>query len=174
MSVKLWDRYGKWLVKQVGFTNDLVSQSYTLLFEKLHDMDFTWVLDLDDSRAKDGEFLRRKYFDDLGISGNFNQRCSVLEMLIGFAIRLDNDYIGDPIDPHPEDIFIEMLANLGLADLYDENFDEDQMTTICLNWMTRNFEYNGEGSVFPLRNPTCDQRECDLWTQAMAYICENY
>lgn len=185
--ISAWDNYCDWLLEEVGFVgkfvcgNDghfgrhLYPHDYELLMRKLHNINFVWYIERDENRMKDGLALRDEYFDNAGIDGgSFNRKCSVLEMLIGLAIRLDTDYIGDPGEPHPEFIFWDMLCNLGLDIFVNDNFNEIYVEDIVIKWLERKFKSNGKGGIFPLKNDTFDSRNEEIWKLAMAYITENY
>jgi len=187
--INLWDEYCDWLLGEVGFTNGHAfdgrrvptgaggyPDDYYILMEELHNIDFKFVIERDESRLKDGLALRYDFFDDYpNISGaNFTKPCSVLEMLIGLAIRIDNEYIGDPGNPHPEYFFWDMIHNLGL-DIYDnDHFNKENVREKVQIWMNREFKSDGTGSIFKLKNVTFDFRNVEIWQQAMAYLTENY
>ena len=183
----MWDEYRDWLLNKVGFVeyealilpgkgriSHMYPFNYELLMRELHEIDFKWIIDRDENRMKDGLALRYDFFDDSDVDGGFIRPCSVLEMLVALALRLESDYIGDPGDPHPIDIFWSMICNLGLWMYYDNNFNEFAVEEKVDIWLERHFKSNGEGSIFPLKYDTFDSREAEIWTQAMAYITENY
>ena len=182
----MWDTYRDWLLEEVRFTgnrklerpnrrlNILLPSDYELLMRTLHDIDFKWVIERDENRMKDGLALRYDFFDDNDIDGGFVRPCSVLEMLIGFAIRLDCEYIGDPGDPDPMDIFWKMICNLGLWMYDNDNFNEFAVEEKVDIWLKRGFRSDGFGGIFPLKNVTFDCRNEEIWKLAMAYITENY
>lgn len=184
--ILMWDEYRDWLLDKVGFTEYEVLKipgrglshyfpfNYTLLMRKLHDIDFTWTIERDENRMKDGLALRYDFFDENEVDGGFIRPCSVLEMLIGLSLRLECDYIGDPGDPHPVDIFWKMICNLGLAEFYDTFFDERKVQKIVDIWMKRQYDSDGKGGIFPLNYVTFDSRKEEIWKLAMAYITENY
>jgi hypothetical protein len=166
-----WDEYVDWLIDRISFN----AKSYKKLIDILSTREFYWSVDHDDNRAEDGKMLREDFFDAIGVSGaRWGDNCTILEMLIGLAIRMDLEYVGDPSNPHPDDIFESMLDNLGLLDYKDRNFSADEVNDILDAWLDREFDYNGDGSIFPLEYPITDQRTCEIWSQMQAYIGENY
>ena len=181
MLDNIWNNYGEWLLNYVGFTNmstrdgrPLVDQ-YVKLMDHLHNVPFEWKIQLDENRTKDGLALRYDFFDDCGVSGaDFERPCCVLEMLIGLALRISDEYIGDPSDEHPELIFWDMICNLGLDQFKNNRFDVSEVDKILYIWMRREFKSDGYGSLFPLKSATFDQRKCEIWSQMMAYLSENF
>lgn len=186
---QLWDTYCDWLLDKVGFVGDFVCgrsgdsgmgrrlhpDDYYILMRSLHSRPFTWKIERDENRMKDGIRLRYDFFDDTGINGgSFGEPCSILEFMVGLAIRLDTEYVGDPGDPHPEELFWQMVCNLGLKEMRDDQFNKRKFDEIIDIWLEREFKINGEGSIFPLKNVTFDSREEEIWKQSMAYLTENY
>ena len=182
----LWDIYFDWLLKEVNFMGGFdggkvptgsrqLPSDYYILMRKLHETDFKWVIDRDENRAKDGLALRSVFFNDIEItSAAFIRDCSILEMLVGLAIRVEEEYIGDPMEPHPEIFFWDMIHNLGLDTMDDGHFDEVKCDKIINIWMKREFDSDGLGSPWPLKFVTFDSREAEIWRQVMAYLSENY
>jgi len=181
--LSLWDEYKEWLLRQVGYSrlvggknNVLPADArYSKLFDKLHNFTFTVVIERDINRIKDGLKLRYDFFDDLDVvGGSFMEPCGMLEMLVALAIRVNDEYIGDPEEPHPEFIFWEFLHNLGLDRFDDRHFDEGKIVEICDTFIFREYKSDGKGGILPLKRPKVDQRDVEIWSQMMAYLSENY
>lgn len=169
-------QYLIWLCHLEKFKN------YTRLFEELHNLWFYWSIDRDENRAGDGEELRDNYdiplyitcgAEDL-VDAFMNRQCSVLEALIGLAIRVDEEYLGDPMEPHPEEFFWEMIKNLGLSEYTNRRFDLELVRKRVAIWLDRHFTKNGLGSPFPVYNDDRDQRDLEIWDQMNSYINEKY
>lgn len=172
---RIWADYRAWLLWRVGFENIRGHDRYEQLMEQLMDSPFEYQIPRDENRARDGLDLRDEFFSDSGIRGSFEEEdCMVLEMLIGLSIRIENEYIGDPAEVHPERIFWEMIKNLGLDRFDDRHYDRDYIFEKLGRWLKREFRRNGEGSIFPLRHPRQDQREIEIWSQMNEYLSENY
>lgn len=168
---KQWDDYGAWLVQYVGFKK----KNYSMLMAELHNSPFEFSVDHDDNRAEDGMSLRDEFGADLGFRRvEFDKPCSVLEMLVALAVRIENEYIGDPEDEHPEKIFWEMVCNLGLDRCSDKRFNRDYVYNVLKKWIRRDFNKSGHGSIFPLRNSSRDQTRLEIWSQMNEYLTENY
>ena len=150
-------------------------QSYTKLFEYLYLRDFYWdntdlALQLDSNRARDGIDLRYKY----GCSNDISDPCSVLEMLIALAVRIENQYMTsyDEGDRTGQWFWV-MISNLGLNRLDDDNFDEDMADLLVDRFLNREYcEDGSEGGLFVIERPFQDLREIDIWTQANWYLGE--
>lgn len=175
-TYEMWDDYGAWLVDRVGFRK----KRYGKLMAKLHNVPFRFSIRLDESRASDGIRLRDEYAleHDL-LYPKFGQDCSVLEMLVGLALRVEYEYIGDPKDEHPERFFWEMVENLFDMEHHwkqctDDEFDDLYVDFVLNRWLSRSFRSNGEGSIFPLKTPIRNQRQVEIWSQMNAYLTERY
>lgn len=173
---ELWDDYLEYLIWRGNLER---FTKFSRLFEILHNIEFRYVMERDENREADGMNLRDDYTipDDYSIEqvGTFmDRRVSVLEVLIALAIRVDDDYIGDPNEEHPEVFFMEMLENLGLSAFKWKQYNENNVRKIVNVWLDREFARNGVGSPFPLYNSRRDQRTLEIWDQMKAYINERY
>ncbi len=172
MGTQLWNEYGVWLVNRVR----LHKPGYSRLTSQLHNTIFKYVLDLDENRASDGIVLREEFYREKDIdAGVYDHRddCSVLEMLVALAGRIDDEYIGDPGQSHPELIFWDMICNLGLDVFDDRHYEDDEVEYILDRWMDRKFKPDGSGSIFPInRIPRRDQRRIEIWSQMNEYLTE--
>lgn len=162
--------YREWLIGKIYTKN---TDKYRNLLNKLFELPFESHLGRDDDRAEDGLMLRYEspciYSEELAF-----RECSVLEMLIALSIRIDEEYVGEPGYPHPEKIFWELISNLGLDLFDDKNFSQTEVFKIVSRWILREFDDNGDGSIFPLRYTTRDQRYVEIWSQMQEYLSENY
>lgn len=174
--------YFVWLCEIVHVDTGYSDESFWSLAKILWNTDFIWILDMDLDRAEDGIALRERY-SRIGGTYNYSGPCTVLEMLIALADRMD--CVLDELDGECKIplYFWEMINNLGLSSYSDLKFtqNEDQrdhyyqeIDAILDNWMNRNIGYDGMWGLFPLRNPKEDQRDIDIWYQANAYMLENY
>lgn len=171
MKRTMWDDYAQWIWE----TYHIYNKSYTSLFRELLNIPFVVVLDRDENRLGDAEAIRDRYFAENGISGSFiDHKISVLEVLLGLSIRVDNEYVGNPRDPHPETIFWEMLDNLGLNKYINSRFSPQKVHEIVDIFVYREYDFDGYGGIFPLKNPKKDQKNVEIWDQCMAYLTENW
>lgn len=185
---KLWNRYGLWLKDLIGFNSD----SYFRLINILHNTLFIYDIDRDNNREEDGIELRNDFFNDRFIKlpgpleklmnrefpAYWNNRCSVLEMLIALSLRMNDEYVGDIEESITDKIFYDLISNLGLENMDDRSLsdpkNEKKVKSIIKRWLTRRFDYSGNGSIFPIKNPSRDQRTIEIWEQMLEYINEQY
>jgi hypothetical protein len=144
--------------------------NYEELLLLLYRTEFTVRISNDQNRAADGIELRYDFLRE----GNYpreahwlEQPCSVLEFLIGFAKRAA--FLTDmPV----RDWFWKMLGNLGLdefrqiSDPSEEEFIRNRLDI----FMERQYDRNGNGGLFPLRNSRDDQRKVEIWYQFSEYV----
>lgn len=165
----IWDDYRDWLIYQVNFKK----KGYNLLIDELHNSPFEYILPRDENRMDDARSFRSSFFYEQGLDGAFiDHPIGILEVLVALAIRIENEYIGDPGNPHPEHIFWEMICNLGLNKFDNSHFNSDYIYEILSIWINREFDFNGNGSIFPLRARKKDQRKEEIWGQMKAYLSE--
>lgn len=169
MNIQL--EYEKWLIKKINNKKD----NYNLLLHELNIIPFEVAMERDLNRIDDAFNIRDTFFYEQGINGNFVvEYISVLEVLIALSVRIDNEYVGNPGDPHPEIIFWDLMHNLNLEKYDNSHFNKREIYNNIYIWMHREFDFDGSGSIFPLRNPLNDQRHEEIWSQMTAYLSENF
>lgn len=174
--------YCRWLITDYVFFD--YYNIYSDLFFRLLTTEFEILIDLDENRLNDGMRIRNTFFEEYMdadiLDEVYNLPCSVLEVLIALSWRLDHEYIGDhmTIDTFEErkeyELFFEMVENLGLDQFPNKYYDEREIDRILKKWLLRKFKKNGEGSIFPISYPVNNQKEIEIWAQAMEYINEKY
>ena len=168
----LFDYY-QWLLERIeGYKEPYYN--YSLLLHELHSIEFKWKISNDSNRAGDGIRLRWIYMDEQNIADIFykdNIPCSVLEMLIGLSVRIDSEIMGGGTTT---ELFWSMIDNLDLSRCTDDNFSGDYVRQQVDKWLKRVFNWNGEGSPFPLKKAHYDQRKVEIWFQMCGYLNENY
>lgn len=151
---------------------------YQKLFSTLDSSIFLWddATPLDKDRALDGIELRSRYESDTGrkASTPYNTKtASILEVLVALSLRIDN-IMSEYGEEKPGYWFLMMIENLGLSKYKDDNFDEEAVRHILTIWRDKLYEPNGNGGLFPLKNPSKDQRLVPIWDQASEYLNENF
>jgi hypothetical protein len=143
------------------------------LFKKLAEQEFYSLIHNDENRLEDGLNLRDVFAGNNYVK--FFGPCSVLEMLVALAIRIE-EILKDPEKgDRTTDWFWGMITNLGLKEDDDNIANQDYVNTIILiTFLERRYSPTGEGGLFPLRYPEQDQRGIEIWYQLMAYLIENY
>ena len=164
------DAYFDWLMRKVEvYDNDFdIDMVLTILFST----DFIWSVANDDNRAADGLVLRSTFTDDEGWNTlPFpGEPCSVLEMLIALASRIDRDIMWDGEKDNTAKWFWEMINNLNM-----NWHDSEDVYCKIDNFLHRKYDVNGVGGIFPLKKGNFqDQRDVEIWYQAQSYLMENY
>lgn len=175
MNEPLDELYMRWLYRQVASEHKRsLLRSYWKLMRKLYTTEFVWFIANDDNRVEDGKALRTMFLDAEGVDADIVDAewleigCSFLEMLVALSHRLYFD-----TNTPARDWFWHMLTNLGLAMSNDKNpMEDDEIDEILASVVFRTYEANGQGGLFPLRNPESDQREIEIWYQLSAYLGE--
>lgn len=176
--------YFLWLLAKIHISEH---DENRLLMEILFERRFYWSVSNDDNRAQEGLDLRDEFERETGwpISEykevGLNIPCSVLEMLVGLARAIEDNVMYDPKYGDRTHIwFWEMIENLGLDKCTDSEIEwNDRFGVIFIdrtleNWLDRDFREDGFGSPFPLNKPETDQRNVEIWYQAMSFLDENY
>lgn len=166
-------QYENWLRRWVG-----AGKEYRRLFHLLAAYKYTYSIEQDKNRAIDGLYYTRAKFllDKAGLDiykHLEDHECSVLEMLIAFASRIDSDFLQNRRVTPGDIIFWEMLNNLGI-NLRDDEYSLDKVAPRLQVWLARKYEPNGVGSPFPMKHPKSDMRKMELWNMMTAYVQENY
>jgi hypothetical protein len=179
---EIQDMYFHWL------TDGLIKQkekSYLLLLEKLHTISFIWSVPNDDNRTRDGEILKQEFIEEAGLglyelTVLYKRKCTVLEMLIGVSIRIDDimDELEWTSSEYAKYWFWELVGNLGLLEYSDDRYEKIGgnvfVKDIVQNMMLRNYTREGNGGLFPLFNTKKDQRKVEIWYQMHEYLQERY
>ena len=172
--------YLDWLYSHVSVNGtDGLSSRYHNLMGVLQSRDFYWTVSRDDNRAADGRSLRSHFSSVTGLTEtDFTYRpCSVLEMMVALASRMENDFLYDYRKPDRTNVwFYRMIKHMGLSECTDENWDDDCLETahhaidILLD---RSYRKDGKGGgLFPLRLPKRDQTKIEIWDQMNDYLVE--
>lgn len=170
------NRYFDFLCNIVGRTYE-----YTKMLGELHGIEFYSLIPNDDNRCEDGKQLREKFNNEEGqqaLSQSDLGECTVLEMLIGLSFRLEFETMSSRWEKTPSEWFWILIDNLGLEwcddAMYEQTESRDEITTKIKVFIDRQYKSDGNGGLFPLRNPRKDQRRIEIWYQMSAYILENY
>lgn len=167
--------YFDWLCVQINGEDP--EESYIQMLWVLFCRAYYWKLSLDSDREYDGLSLRSdfaKEADWLDLSDDFyNEPCSVLEMLIAFAGRIDHDVLGESDIPDPRMWFWRMVSNLGIdiSDDYFKGYTTQEMINRAIDiWLSRAFKPDGSGGIFPIPETEKDQRNVEFWGQMHEYL----
>lgn len=177
MTIK--DTYFNWMYNLVCRDRyNEASVSYRKLFRYLHATEFRYSIPMDENRAEDGISLRYKFAQSLGYEGNFDPErylenpCSVLEMMIALAVRcevfMDDTSVGD----RTSQWFWVMITNLGIGSMTDDRFDVNHVRNAVERFLDRDYEPDGRGGLFRVRNCNRDLRDVEIWKQLSWYLGE--
>lgn len=185
-EVVLQDAYFRWLCGIIGYKNiDYPSCRYCLLLTYLYNIDFYILEDVqgnEQNRIIDAMDLKVEFCEthpEIDPDQMFRNRPSVLEVLVALARRIDDDIMYDPrVGLNASKWFWEIIQNLHMEgftdDNYNYNWSTDDIDILMERCMDRMYDKNGNGSLFPLKNPTFDPRNVEIWTQMQAWLNENY
>ena len=138
-------------------------------------LNLIFLLPKDENRAEDGIALRYRfaygYHSPASAETFLDGPCSVLEMMVALAIRceetiMDNPLIGDRTGQW----FWGMIVSLGLGSMMDDRFDEDYVDFVINRFLNREYEPNGKGGLFTIKNCVQDLRDVEIWYQICWYL----
>jgi hypothetical protein len=171
-------QYVNWLCEMVFFGT---KEGYSALAKKLQNTPFRYSVERDDCRAYDGTGLRYEYKECNRYAKKIDEteECTVLEMLIALARRMDDICCTSLVRSDQPRWFWRLLDNLGLSKFDDKHYEKlggDQAVEDILNtWMNRTYKQNGTGGLFPMKNNSHDMRKIDIAMQMHHYLAEiNY
>lgn len=162
---------------------DLVfmDRNHFLLLGFLHDLKFTWTVDRDKNRARDGMDLRDQFMNEFmffedDVRAALCGPCTVLEMLVALCIRCENDIMYDPEFGDRTAIwFWDILHNLGLGDMDDESINYDFVRQKVDIFLERRFKKDGEGSPFPgVELDDSEVKNTEFWAMMQSYLLMKY
>lgn len=177
--------YFRWLADLVEGITEHPSTSYRGLLYVLFEKEFYHTVPNDDNRSSDGITLRQEYISLMGFDKDDRKEerlalsgpCRFLEMLIALSRRCEDDVMYDPKKgDQTRNWFFLMIQNLGLDIYYDANFDctsQANISKVIDIVIDRQYSENGDGGLFPLKNPKQDQRKVEIWFQLVAWLNEN-
>jgi len=174
MEDRFYPKYLKKLVMDKNY------EKYGILLDRLWKKEYYSILPNDQNRAKDGVLLR-----DIPNGPDYRDYygpCSVLEMLIALAKRMEYEILGTGYDKTYKDLFWEMINNLGLLRFDDLNIMYDAQTNeldyILTRWIERQYYSDGSDGIFPIKNWKRGidepQTHVEIWYQMMKYLEKNY
>jgi hypothetical protein len=174
MTGTIDDQYFEWLYSHIGSVrNRNPARSIWHLAHQLYTTEYVWLVANDDNRVEDGRELRQEFMeqqspDEVPLSW-LELGCSMLEMMIALGRRASFEANGSP-----GDWFWTFLKHLDIF-IYDDAFDSEaakHVEKVLERFIYRNYDFSGEGGLFPLRRAERDQRKIELWYQMAAYIGE--
>jgi hypothetical protein len=178
MTLDINRDYFEWLCSLVG-DSKISRHSYAKLLDYLHHTEFTFVIPMDENRCIDGANLRYRYGLEHNIDGPViascldNEPCSILEMMVALAVRVEEQIMGTPGRNCPGRWFWMMIRSLGLQDMYDKNFDGEYVNFVVWRFLNLEYKRDGEGGLVHIPGILEDLRSMEIWYQMMRYL-SNY
>lgn len=174
MIIKPLDElYFTWLYRQVA-NPDIEDKSLTFwkLLKELYTKEFVWLIPNDDNRLEDGKALRIEFIQEEGLRDVdpewLQLGCSALELMVGLSRRLSFEAEGEPYY-----WFWDLMENLNLHRYSDDRrLPRKHIQKVLDQVIFRTYERDGTGGLFPLNDPSQDQRKVELWYQLSAYVLE--
>lgn len=171
---RIRNEYFDWMHDMVCNERYSTETSYRKLLMCLHSIEFIFVLPMDENRAVDGVSLRYRFAlwqEQEELADYLDGPCSVLEMMIALTLRceetlMDNPEIGERLGQW----FWGMIVSLGLGSMSDAKFDRRYVEDIVGRFLYREYESNGKGGLFTIKNSRRDLRDIEIWLQMNDYI----
>lgn len=175
MEDVIFNEYVNWLFNLVYTDKPQKQLSYKKLLTHLSNTKFRYVIPNDANRAEDGADLRyhfaleRNYDPDMTLA-ILAGPCSMLEMMVGLAIRCE-DTVEDPkLGNRTGQWFWGMVSSLGLGSMTDDRFDEYYVEKTINIFLDREYEPDGRGGLFTIYNCEYDLRTFEIWRQLCWYL----
>ena len=170
------NEYFEWLFDLVCGERYSKQISYRKLLMRLHSIDFRYLLPMDQNRAENGIALRYRFaltqdYDVDFVLETLEGPCSVFEMMVALAICCEETIMDDPcIGDRTGQWFWGMIVNLGLGSMRDDRFDKRRVDNAIERFLDREYEPDGRGGLFTIRNCDEDLRDVEIFHQLCWYL----
>lgn len=169
-------QYYDW-ISSLAIPDGFAREQYSQLLNALHHISFHFTLPLDENRKVDGMHLRRRFAYEKGYSIDYikvhlyNNECSMLEMMVALALRVEENIMNDYTKGNRLSVwFSDMICNLKLDCMDNSQFDISYVESRIDILLNHKYEPTGEGSLFSLNRPGVDIRNVEIWYQMMWYM----
>lgn len=177
--VDIGKKYLDWLC---GFVCDKRSRrAFSKLLYTLYLTDFVAIVDRDENRIVDGLAMRQRFLEENGYNPEDERyifeakNCSVLELMVALAVRCEDTLMTNAdLGDRTGKWFWIMIHNLRLDSMTDNVFDENVVANAMDVFINRQYDYDGWGGLFTVRNPRRDMRQVEIWYQMCWYLSETY
>lgn len=170
------NEYFDWMCQLVSDKQYIGDRSYRKLLSKLHNIPFTYTIDMDGNRAADGIDLRyrfgyeRNYEDYIIASFLDDKPCSVLEMIVALALRCETIMEDPDYGDRTGEWFWGMIESLGLESMDNTSFNRDYVDDVIDIFLSRDYGRDGRGGLFTIKHPKRDLRTVEIWYQMNWYL----
>ena len=169
------DEYFEWICRLLFAGQE---NRYRRLLGRLHGRPFESFVPNDENREFEGRNLKRVFCEEMrynwALPGFFEENASVLEVIVGLAIRCCETLADDENNMRIDQWFWLLISNCGLIRFTDDRFSSLDVDEIVDRVVYRRYERNGVGGLFPLKRARRDLRKVELWYQMSYYLVENY
>lgn len=152
-------------------------QDYRKLLGIMYNESFYAIIPLDENRIVDGCELRYRFAADREIPIDFindnmdPDDCSILEMMLGLAFRIEETIMEDiDFGDRTSMWFWIMVKSLGLYEMRDNNFDAPYVINTLDTFLTRGYSPEGHGGLFVVKDVNKDMRDVDIWYQMCMFF----
>ena len=176
----LLNGYFEWLCKVISADTFSEVVSYRKLLMQLHNTPFRYSIPKDADRAGEGVNLRWRFVckHELTIDGSrfavldeLDGPCSVLEMMVAVAMHCEEHIMDDPsVGNRTGQWFWGMVNTLGLGAMTDERFDKQFVDDAITRFLDRNYDPDGKGGLFRIKNCDRDLRKVPIFYQLCWYL----
>jgi len=161
--------YYEWLISQIKVGPQ---KEFLGLFEIMHNTEFTWFVPNDYNRVEEGRHLRQDFFRFVykGRRGELSlDLVSVLEVTVALSRR-----VAFQTGEAAELWAWKLIKNIGLNKASDPLSDKkvEYIREVLDDLIWRNYEPNGQGGFFPLKQTLKDQTKVEIWYQMQEYVLE--
>lgn len=172
------NEYFDWLCDLISDACRFKRNSYRRLLSHLHCYRFEYTIEMDSNREGDGKGLRYRFYTENTegytlemVEGALDGDCSILEMMVGLATRCEQTIMDNPaIGDRTAQWFWGMIANLGLGGMTDRKYDRVYVTEVLERFLKREYEPDGKGGLFTIKNIDEDLRNVEIWHQLCWYL----
>ena len=167
--------YFEWLLDKIGV--DPAKNDHIQGLKWLFSTDFEWSHKLDANRAADGVDLRATFAYECGYrypevrAALLDKQCSWLEMMVGLAIRIEDNIMSDSdFGDRTVMWFWMMMKSLGLYGMTDDKYDEEYVDNVINTFLYRGYDPNGKGGLFTVNDTYKDMRDIEIWYQMCLFF----
>lgn len=168
------NEYFEWLCGLVCGHRNSTQVMFDKLLTRLHSIEFRYLIPRDQNRAEDGMDLRWRFAWEHGMNmvpTCLDGPCSVLEMMVALSLHCEEDIMDNPnYGNRTGQWFWGMIVNLGLGAMTDKRYDKEEVDDIIHRFLDREYEPNGKGGLFTVRNCDCDMRDIEIQYQLYRYL----
>ena len=151
--------------------------SYEKLLAYLHSVAYKHSLPMDENRAEDGISMRYRFARTKVPASNvwdimceLDGECSMLEMMVALAVRceewMDDTSYGDRTGQW----FWQMIVSLGIGGMTNARFDWDVVEPAIHRFLNQDYNSDGRGGLFTIRDCPHDLRGVQIWYQMCWYL----